>query len=275
MAVTVYRKTSLTGGLAADLDSIDGALLLDGDVALVTESGVLYVYVLDDDSGVGESSPRIIAPDVNPGTKRWLLQQTNADGALLKGGTNTLNITNGTASLDVAAGAAVNVDHNLTTGGACTVGGAVSNATLPAFLVRPTNDAANTNITGDGTDAMVAWGTEIKDQAGNFASSQFTAPVAGLYQLSASVYLSGFTAGTHTVTNNRIVTSNRDYVLSGEANTYNAKMVIDSWATTGSILVDMDAGDTASVYVAAIGGTKIVSVTGSTPCSYFSGFLVC
>ncbi len=76
MAVTVYKKTLLTGGTAAALDSIDGNLLLDENLAFVDYSGVLYVYKLDDDLGGAESSPTIITPDTNPGNKRWVLQGT-------------------------------------------------------------------------------------------------------------------------------------------------------------------------------------------------------
>lgn len=68
-------KTALTGGAATALDSIDGALLLDGDVALAFVANVLYIYTLDDDSGAAESSPDIIAPDTNPGNKRWIMQE--------------------------------------------------------------------------------------------------------------------------------------------------------------------------------------------------------
>ncbi|MFA5377353.1 MAG: hypothetical protein WC455_16500 [Dehalococcoidia bacterium] len=48
------------------------------------------------------------------------------DGAQIKGGTNTFSITSGTASMDVAAGATVNVDANLTVSGATTLNGAAS-----------------------------------------------------------------------------------------------------------------------------------------------------
>lgn len=72
--VTVYKKTALTGNTASSLDGIDGGGLLDGDMAFVTVSDVLYVYILDDDSGAAESSPDVISPDTNPGNKRWLLQ---------------------------------------------------------------------------------------------------------------------------------------------------------------------------------------------------------
>jgi len=74
MSTTVYKKTALTGGTAADLDGINGTGLVDSDMAFVTVAGVLYTYILDDDLGGAESSPNIIAPDTNPGNKRWVLQ---------------------------------------------------------------------------------------------------------------------------------------------------------------------------------------------------------
>lgn len=64
----------MTGGVAGDLDFIDGAGLADGDGAMVITSSHAYTYILDASSGAGESSPNIIAPDTNPGTKRWLLK---------------------------------------------------------------------------------------------------------------------------------------------------------------------------------------------------------
>ena len=82
MAKTAYLKTSLTGGAADSLDNIDGTGLLDGDVAFVTYSNTLYVYLLDDDSGAAESSPDVIRPDTNAEeggkSRRWILQSTLA-----------------------------------------------------------------------------------------------------------------------------------------------------------------------------------------------------
>jgi hypothetical protein len=69
-----WSKTGLTGGAATDLDSIDGTGLQDGEIAHVWISNVLYIYLLDVDSGAAESSPAIIAPDTNAGDKRWILQ---------------------------------------------------------------------------------------------------------------------------------------------------------------------------------------------------------
>jgi len=74
---TVYFAYGLIGGGANDLDFIDGSVLLDQDVAHVYVSNALYIYLLDATSGAGESSPDIISPDANAGTKRWILQTPN------------------------------------------------------------------------------------------------------------------------------------------------------------------------------------------------------
>lgn len=74
-----YPATALTGGGTGALDKMDGADLSNGDVAIVvlendgTYGNALLVYVLDSDSGASESSPSVISPDTNAGTKRWEL----------------------------------------------------------------------------------------------------------------------------------------------------------------------------------------------------------
>jgi len=70
-----YGATSLVGGGAGALDNIDGAGLSDGDGAVVITDSTAYFYHLDATSGQEESSPDIIAPDSNPGTKRWILDE--------------------------------------------------------------------------------------------------------------------------------------------------------------------------------------------------------
>lgn len=75
MAKTViYHMSTLTGGATGALDSIDGNELEDGYRAIVMVHGTwaLYLYTLDADSGATESSPAIIRPDNNAGTKRWI-----------------------------------------------------------------------------------------------------------------------------------------------------------------------------------------------------------
>jgi hypothetical protein len=77
MGKKVYIKTALTGGGDTALDGIDGNLLNNGDIGIVTVSGVVYFYVLDHDNSSAESSPWVIQPDKNYGTKRWIMCWTS------------------------------------------------------------------------------------------------------------------------------------------------------------------------------------------------------
>jgi hypothetical protein len=64
----VYPAVALIGGTTGALDSIDGAILKDGDIGMTVVLGdSIYFHVLDEDSGDDESSPSIIAPDTNAG----------------------------------------------------------------------------------------------------------------------------------------------------------------------------------------------------------------
>lgn len=78
MAKTVYRKDVRTGGGATALDGIDGAGLLDKDECTVYESGIAYSYIVNATSGAADDGLNIIAPDTNPGTKRWILQRSSS-----------------------------------------------------------------------------------------------------------------------------------------------------------------------------------------------------
>lgn len=81
MSYKIRGAVALTGGAAGAVDAVDGAVLADMDIMIVVVPGAgLYVYVLDADSGLTESSPNRIVPDTNPGTKVWLLQAMVATG---------------------------------------------------------------------------------------------------------------------------------------------------------------------------------------------------
>lgn len=68
-----YAATSLTGGGVNALDAIDGEDLANGDGAFVLTDGAFYSYHLNATLGGDEAPPRIIAPDTDPGNKRWTL----------------------------------------------------------------------------------------------------------------------------------------------------------------------------------------------------------
>jgi len=74
----VYKKLAISGGGADALDGVNGSLLVGGELAFVTVSNVMYMYILDVDSAAAESLPDIVSPDVNPGDKRWILQSVSA-----------------------------------------------------------------------------------------------------------------------------------------------------------------------------------------------------
>ncbi len=74
MANKLFWATGLTGGLN-NLDGIDGNDLTVGDGAIAiynTGSDIIRFYRLQASSSA-ESSPNVICPDANAGTKRWHL----------------------------------------------------------------------------------------------------------------------------------------------------------------------------------------------------------
>lgn len=154
---------------------------------------------------------------------------------------------------------------NLTIGGS---GGAVTKPNNPAFLAY--NSVTDENVTGDGTQVTVEFNSEIFDQGSDFNSTTdtFTAPVTGKYYLSTNVSIEdvGGFGGTHVAV--RICTSNATYYTWASA----ADGAGDCSAQL-SVLADMDANDTAYVYVLGSAGTKTLDVTGTTYQTIFSGWL--
>ena len=69
----IYGAIALTGGGVGALDSINGDDLQDKDSAIVFTPTFVYLYSLDAASAATPSSPEIIIPASNAGTKRWKL----------------------------------------------------------------------------------------------------------------------------------------------------------------------------------------------------------
>lgn len=95
MASKGYGAIALTGGGTGALDTIDGSILNDGDVAKVTDAvnNKKYEYTLVADSAAAESSPDVISPDSNAGNKRWVLVDIVAEDLVAQG---TITGPNGT-----------------------------------------------------------------------------------------------------------------------------------------------------------------------------------
>jgi len=186
---TLYKKTSLTGGGATALDGINGTGLLDGDFAFVMVGNLQYTYQLDDDSGAAESSPNIISPDVNAGTKRWILQPgrsvsvgSDADGdmyyrasgvlaRLAKGAANTKLFTNAGAT---APEWAVGIKQRNFTYDLSTASGTVD---YTGFGFKPSNIIVLAGVTDTATGSI-----GFDDAAAHFSLSNEGLSAAGLWQ---------------------------------------------------------------------------------------------
>lgn len=142
----------------------------------------------------------------------------------------------------------------------------------PAFLAF--NSVTDANQTGAAAQATVDFDTEIFDQNADFAADTFTAPVTGRYRFEASVVMDAVTAAM-TSGNMQFITSNRTYqfglISPGAVRNSNNQM-----AFFGSVLADMDAGDTCYVTVAiANGAGNTAGIIGNAPLlqTFFSGEL--
>jgi hypothetical protein len=143
--------------------------------------------------------------------------------------------------------------------------GAVTMPAQPAFLAR--NATLQSNI-ALGTQVTVVFGTEVFDQNADFASNTFTAPVTGRYQFSYSLYLNALDEASDYYIF-CLQTSNRIYESVIDPGVFATDPVY--WNQSFSILTDMDAGDTAYVWIQQANGT---AQTDLAVYSSFSGYLV-
>jgi len=141
--------------------------------------------------------------------------------------------------------------------------GAVTMPLQPAFFAYLNSDQAvssssRTTITVDAE----RWDNNADFNTGSYT---FTAPVTGRYQFNVGEGIYNLASGTNGAA--FLATSNRDYIFRGDvsANLYSFY--------GGSIIVDMDANDTALIQVQSQADTSYI-VQGDYKTT-FSGFLVC
>jgi hypothetical protein len=147
--------------------------------------------------------------------------------------------------------------------------GAVTMPNQPAFLAELSTVQHNIALN---TAVKMLFSTERFDQNSDFNTSTqtFTAPVTGKYQLNTYLRLQNVDTGSgyyHIY----LITSNRTYfdiiqpVFTADVTYMNM---------TVNVLADMDANDTAIVYLYQSGGTAQTDI-GYSNDSHFSGYLVC
>jgi len=143
--------------------------------------------------------------------------------------------------------------------------GELINASQPCFSAKPAEGQSPIPIN---TATTIVWGTEIKDQGGNFASNAFTAPITGNYQFNALIYLSGLDSAVASLYAT-LVTSNRTYYFEIDVSKFSDD--VSRWYLPLSIIADMDINDTCIVQIYQTNGTEQMGILDS---SYFSGALL-
>jgi len=251
MAKNLYWATSLTGGGAGALDGIvDGDELADLDGAVVITLTYALFYSLDADSGASESSPTVIAPDVNPGDKRWILTGISEISAAAMKQLKNIGATEISAAQWGYLGA---MNQGIVIG------------SVPIFLAMPT--AQQSDLAVD-TDVTIAFGTEHFDIGGNFAANTFTAPVTGKYLLSMNIILLNLdsAAAYYQIS---IITTARNYAALIDPSKFSGD--ITHWSFPIIVPANMAASETAFVRFYQSGGAAQTDVDIS---SFFGGALI-
>ena len=122
-------------------------------------------------------------------------------------------------------------------------------------------------VANDGQHNQEAFGTEVFDRNADFTSNTFTAPIEGLYQFNAHIYVQAVDSAA-TALYIVIKTSNREYL-----NVIDPDFGQDAgfWTFTMSVLADMDANDTTDIKIVQSSGTAQTDINVG---SSFSGYLV-
>lgn len=157
-----------------------------------------------------------------------------------------------------------------------TSAGEVNFPNTPAFLAYLSTD--DLNQTGGGTVYTLGSGnalTEVFDQNSDFVTTgTFTAPVDGRYQLSGGIEIKGLTSSM-TFGHLQILTSNGTYRFDianiGAGRTVAAAP--NFYGLSGSVLADMDAGDTFVLRCVVSGDSDTADINSGTRNTFISGFL--
>mgnify|MGYP005677517277 CR=1 FL=1 len=262
--------TATSGTFSAGVSGTTGTFTGD----LTVDTTTLVVDSTNNRVGVGTASPG--AGLTLEGTKDNLASQlkVTASGVVSQymGGGDAVGLAIGHdhASLPIVFKTGVNSGTGVAGSGTTRMKidgtGIVTLPNQPSFLARPASQ--QNNITNDGQHNQVAFGTEVFDRNADFTSNTFTAPIEGLYQFNAHIYVQAVdsaAAALYIV----IKTSNREFL-----NVIDPDFGQDAgfWTFTMSVLADMDANDTTDIKIVQSSGTAQTDVNVG---SSFSGYLVC
>lgn len=157
-------------------------------------------------------------------------------------------------------------------GGTITSAGTISASNQCVFAAQ--NSVAFNSVTGDGTLFLPILDTAPINIGGNYSTSTglFTAPLTGNYFFTGTIYLTNFVTANNFIDFELILTGGTEALFfDSQVLAYlNGGQVTRS----GSIMVNMDAGDTANLRI-AVGGnsSKNINVLGTTD-TRFSGYII-
>ena len=263
---------------AANGGSFGGAVSMSDD--LNVDSGTLFVDASTNRVGIGTVSPaaplnitgasaggNYPALITNTATDGYsTLQLLDANAGIYRAGT-AVSAYGGASSLNILTVQG----HSVTIGTSNTVrvnvsgDGEVTMPAQPCFQAKSSTIASNLAISQALT---IAFGTEVIDKGGNFASNTFTAPVTGSYFLGLKINLQTLdsAAGYYRL---GLITSNRVYYFYLDPD-FGQDAALFTFQI--AMVADMDASDTAYGQFYQSGGTAQTDLRGGE-CQFF-GYLI-
>lgn len=175
----------------------------------------------------------------------------------------------------LAPGGTVN-PSNATTAIKITTSGEITAPLQPAFLAYVNSNTASQ--TGNGATPTINYDTEVFDQNSDYNNGTytFTAPITGRYRFETAINYYDISAAM-TVGALFLMTSNRNYYIAFSNPGAIRELTANSATYMGSVLADMDAGDTAYciAYIANGAGNTagFAGLNAGYLRSYFSGSL--
>lgn len=135
--------------------------------------------------------------------------------------------------------------------------------------------STQSNVTGNGTVYKIICNTENFDQGGNYntTTGEFISPHSYKYLFICSVTFTGILSAT--LGEIRLVTSNKTYYLMKARPSVMVASNTKYLTFTGSVVVDMDAADTAYFDIKLSGeASDVIDIIGSDWLTTFSGYMV-
>ena len=187
-------------------------------------------------------------------------------------GTTTPNADGTNIQVGVlTAGAGISLSNTVLADGKFTI--SASGTPSPTCAFEAYLSSTQNAVTGDGTNYVIPFDTELYDIGNDYSNPTFTAPVDGIYLFNWHMSATGFGV-SNTGMNTYLNTTKQDVQ---SFNWLAITPIGTPFAHTGSAMILLSAGDTASVVLYVGGSGKNINVIGGTRTdapSYFSAILL-